>query len=277
MRCGSGRRAMASNAKSFTMSPKYDGSSRPSRFSVGDERGLANCPAIRPTFTVGTPVLYVNTTDICRITLSLSRMLSAVNSANDSAQSPALRRKPSPTLTAASDSRSERASPANTSGGMRRSSSVTSSSSAVSGHSGWCAAARRRQLAGSQSKLPRGTGAVMNRSRHREITGSEVRAGGALAGAAHLERTSVAHLLELALRLDLLREQRCLDAVEEPFEPADQLRLRDAQLRITRRGARERQRHVRELLAEVGREDLLELVDGALVDLLERTASGVVE
>jgi hypothetical protein len=29
---------------------------------------------------VGTPVLYVSTTDICRITLSLSRMLSAENS-----------------------------------------------------------------------------------------------------------------------------------------------------------------------------------------------------
>src|SRR5205809_659154 len=197
MRRGSGRRAMASKAKSFTMSPKYDGSSRPSRFSKGDDRGLANCPAIRPTFTVGTPVLYINTTDICRITLSLSRMLSAVNSANDSAQSPAWSRKPSPLLTAASDSRNERASPANTSGGMRRSSSVTSSSSAVSGHSGWCAAGRRRQL--------------------------------------------------------------------------------DGQLGVTRHFRRERPRHVRELLAQVGGQDLLELVDGALVDLLERPATRVVE
>ena len=35
----------------------------------------------------------------------------------------------------------------------------------ASGHSGCCAAARRCQLAGSQSKLPSGTGAVIDRSR----------------------------------------------------------------------------------------------------------------
>ncbi len=28
----------------------------PSRVSVGEERGLANWPAIRPIFTVGTPL-----------------------------------------------------------------------------------------------------------------------------------------------------------------------------------------------------------------------------
>ena len=49
-------RAAASNAKSFTMSPRNDGSSMPSRVSVGDERGLANWPAMRPIFTVGTPL-----------------------------------------------------------------------------------------------------------------------------------------------------------------------------------------------------------------------------
>ena len=53
---GSGRRAAASNAKSFTMSPRNDGSSMPSRVSVGAERGLANWPAMRPIFTVGTPL-----------------------------------------------------------------------------------------------------------------------------------------------------------------------------------------------------------------------------
>ncbi len=46
----------ASNAKSFTMSPRKDGSSMPSRTSVGDERGFANWPAILPIFTVGTPL-----------------------------------------------------------------------------------------------------------------------------------------------------------------------------------------------------------------------------
>ena len=55
-RCGSGRRAAASNAKSLTMSPRNDGSSMSSRVSVGAERGLANWPAMRPIFTVGTPL-----------------------------------------------------------------------------------------------------------------------------------------------------------------------------------------------------------------------------
>ena len=95
--------------------------------------------------------------------------------------------------------------------------------------------------------------------------------------AARLERAPLAHLLELALRLHLLREQRGLDAVEETFEPADELGLRDAQLGVARRVARERQRDVVELLAEVVGEDLLELVDRALVDLLQRAAAGVVE
>src|SRR4051812_963767 len=36
-----------------------------------------------------------------------------------------------------------------------------------------------------------------------------------------------AHLLELHPRRHLLREQRRLDAMEQPLEPADQLRLRD--------------------------------------------------
>ena len=52
-----------------------------------------------------------------------------------------------------------------------------------------------------------------------------------------------AHLLELRAGRHLLCEQRCLDAVEESFEPADQLRLGDSQLGLARRGVvRERQR-----------------------------------
>ena len=38
---------------SLTMWPRNDGSSTPSIVSVADERGLANWPAMRPTFTVG--------------------------------------------------------------------------------------------------------------------------------------------------------------------------------------------------------------------------------
>jgi len=52
-----------------------------------------------------------------------------------------------------------------------------------------------------------------------------------------------AHLLELRACSHLLCEQRGLDAVEESFEPADQLRLGDAQFGLARRGVvRERQR-----------------------------------
>ena len=40
---------------SLTMWPRNDGSSAPSTVSVALERGLANWPAMRPTFTVGTP------------------------------------------------------------------------------------------------------------------------------------------------------------------------------------------------------------------------------
>jgi hypothetical protein len=47
----------------------------------GEERGLANWPAMRPTFTTGLPPPKVSTTAICRITRKVSRMLSAVNSA----------------------------------------------------------------------------------------------------------------------------------------------------------------------------------------------------
>ncbi len=76
------------------MSPRNEGSSTPSRVSVGAERGLANCPAMRPIFTVGTPLPYVSTTAICRMTFSLSRMALAENASNASAQSPACSTKP---------------------------------------------------------------------------------------------------------------------------------------------------------------------------------------
>ena len=45
--------------------------------SVSDERGLANWPAMRPTFTTGEPPAKVSTTAICRNTRKKSRMLSA--------------------------------------------------------------------------------------------------------------------------------------------------------------------------------------------------------
>src|SRR5207244_8916916 len=122
-----------------------------------------------------------------------------------------------------SDSRNDRASPAKTRGGWRRSSTSAASSAAGSGQSGCCSAGRERQLAGSQSETGSNTGLIPTQ-------GSEVGARGALAPTA-LDRAALAHLLELALRLGLLGEERGLDAVEESFEPADELGLRDAQLR----------------------------------------------
>src|SRR4051812_18106324 len=67
-------------------------------------------------------------------------------------------------------------------------------------------------------------------------------------------RQLTAHLLELLASLHLLREQRGLDAVEQPREPADELGLRDPQLGLTGDGvARERGRQAVQLVLEVGR------------------------
>ena len=54
-RSGSGVRAAAVNAMSFTMWPRNAGSSKPSMLSVACVRGFANWPAMRPTFSAGTP------------------------------------------------------------------------------------------------------------------------------------------------------------------------------------------------------------------------------
>ena len=43
--------------------------------------------------------------------------------------------------------------------------------------------------------------------------------------ATRTRRQAAAHLLQLRPRGHLLREQRRLDAVEEPFQPADELGL----------------------------------------------------
>jgi hypothetical protein len=56
--------------------------------SKSSDLGLANCPAILPNFTTGIPAPYIKTTAICSKTLYVSLTLSALNSLNDSAQSP---------------------------------------------------------------------------------------------------------------------------------------------------------------------------------------------
>ncbi len=109
------------------------------------ERGLANWPAMRPTFTTGTPAAYVSATAICRMILSLSRIESAVKSAKDSAQSPACRRNASPLATAESCAVRWRASPAKTSGGSVASRASAFFNASASGQSGCCAAGNFRQ------------------------------------------------------------------------------------------------------------------------------------
>ena len=89
---------------------------------------------------------------------------------------------------------------------------------------------------------------------------------------------AAAHLLELRARRHLLGEQRGLDAVEEPLEPADQLRLGDPQLGLAGHGiVGERQRDALQLLDQLGRQALLELLDRPAVDLLEPDPARLVE
>ena len=71
------------------MWPKNDGSSISPTRSVGRDLGFANWPAIRPTFTSGSPDPKIITTDICRKIFSFSRIETALKSRNDSAHSPA--------------------------------------------------------------------------------------------------------------------------------------------------------------------------------------------
>ena len=80
-------------------------------------------------------------------------------------------------------------------------------------------------------------------------------------------RQRAAHLLKLCPGRHLLREQRGLDAVEEPFQPADQLRLCDTELRFARRRVSERQGQPLKLFNKLRGEPVLELLDGVLVNL----------
>ena len=70
-------------------------------------------------------------------------------------------------------------------------------------------------------------------------------------------RREFAHLLELLARGQLLGEQGGLDAVEQSFEPPDELGLGDAEFALARdRVVVERQRQHVQLLLEVGRQRL---------------------
>src|SRR5271163_152047 len=90
-------------------------------------------------------------------------------------------------------------------------------------------------------------------------------------------QSALAHLLELGPGGHLLGHQRRLNAVEESFEPADELRLCDAQLGIARRFVPEGWRHTLELGHQIGREHLREVTNGLLVDLAQPHPTLLVE
>ncbi len=109
-----------------------------------------NWPAIRPTFTTGSVAPYVSTADICSMIFSFSRMRIVESSLNDSTQSPAWSRNARRSIARARFSRSARASPAKTSGGLPFRRSTTAAAAAGSGQSGCWSARRSRHEEGDQ-------------------------------------------------------------------------------------------------------------------------------
>ena len=97
------------------------------------------------------------------------------------------------------------------------------------------------------------------------------------AGPSHA-RWQLAHLLELLAGGQLLGEQRRLDPVEQPLQPADELRLGDADLRFGRDLAvLERQGQHLQLLLQIRRQRVGQLGDRALVDLRQPLSARLVE
>ena len=90
-------------------------------------------------------------------------------------------------------------------------------------------------------------------------------------------------LLELHLRDGMLAggvlgSDGRLDAVEEAFQPPDQLRLGDPELGVRRRGVvREGEADPFQFLHEFGGQPVLQFLDGTLVDLGQAFARGVVQ
>ena len=97
--------------------------------------------------------------------------------------------------------------------------------------------------------------ATLPRGAARERGRSEVRARALLwrrLVARRRRQAPATHLFELGLRGDLLREERRLDPVEQPLQPADELGLCDPQLGVGRLVGLERQRQPVELFGEFG-------------------------
>ena len=86
------------------------------------------------------------------------------------------------------------------------------------------------------------------------------------------------HLLELGARSHLLREERGLDSVEEPLEPAHELGLGNAQLRFARdRLVGEGEGEALEFIHELWSETVLELTEGARMDVAQAGPCRLVE
>src|SRR5438309_3633004 len=90
---------------------------------------------------------------------------------------------------------------------------------------------------------------------------SEIRARPLLVGLGPGGQAPALELLELRPRRDLLGEQGRLDAVEQPLEPADQLRLRHPELGLGGRLLLEREAELGQLLPQLGREAFGQLLD----------------
>jgi hypothetical protein len=107
------------------------------------------------------------------------------------------------------------------------------------------------------------------------VTGAPV---GLLGSALPARQRLPPDFLELGAGGHLLGEQRGLDAVEHALQPAHQLGLGDPQLGVRRRLALgERQRDPLQLVAQLGRQALLELADRRRVDVAQPVAAGVVQ
>src|ERR1700735_3649074 len=101
-------------------------------------------------------------------------------------------------------------------------------------------------------------------------------AGSAGPAGARGQTALLAHLLELAAGGHLLSAQRGLNPVEQPFQPADQLRLGDTQLGVRRDGAfGERQGEPVALFAQLRRETFFGFSDAGGVDLAQPTTAGL--
>ena len=199
-------------------------------------------------------------------------MLSAENSANDSAQSPACSRKPLPSATRASDA-AQRARLAREHERRHRAQLVERGCRARRRRASRAAA--RPRVAPPARGLPRRGSAADAVRRHRV---SEVRAGRAARRAAPSSsarrwRISSNCCWACICWVNSVAWMPWKSPSSQPTSWACAMRS-SASLGVV---ARERQRHVCRAPCADRRRGSLELVDRALVDLLERAAAGVVE